>query len=106
MAACQQLTSRPGGTQGLTSWMGSDGSMSATHIKARRHTETHSLDGIRWQHVNKSHQGQEAHRNSLAGWDQMAACEQLTSRPGRTQQLTSWMGSDGSMSATHIKARR
>src|SRR5215470_9479523 len=97
MAVCQQLTSRAGGTQQLTSWMESNGSMSATHIKGRRHTATHKLDRIRWQHVSNSHQGQEAHRNSQSGWDQMAACEQVTSRPGGTQKLARWMGSDGSM---------
>src|SRR5438552_808529 len=106
MASCQQLELRPGGTQQLTRWMRLDGIMSATQIEARRHTATHSLDGIGWQHVSNSNRGQEAHSNSLPGWDWMASCQQLKLRPGGTQQLTRWMRLDGIMSATRIEARR
>src|SRR6267378_2321673 len=79
MVACQQFKSSPGGTQQLTSWMGFHGGMSAIQIKPRRHTVTHLLDGISWWHVSNSNQAQEAHSNSLPGWDFMAACQNLSS---------------------------
>src|SRR6267378_2288662 len=79
MVACQQFKSSPGGTQQLTCWMGFHGSMSAIQIKPRRHTATHLLDGISWWHVSNSNQAQEAHSNSLPGWDLMAACQNLSS---------------------------
>src|SRR6266446_3684455 len=129
MVSCQQFKSSPGGTQQLTNWMGFHGGMSAIQIKPRRHTATHSLDGISWWHVNNSNQAQEAHSNSrpgwdfmvacqqfksgpggshsnsLPGWDFMVACQQFKSSPGGTQQLTSWMGFHGGMSAIPIKPR-
>src|SRR6266699_2998874 len=106
MVACQQFKSSPGGTQQLTSWMGFHGGMSAIQIKPRRHTATHSLDGISWWHVSNSNQAQEAHSNSLPGWDFMVACQQFKSSPGGTQQLPAWMGFHGGMSAIQIKPRR
>ena len=51
MVACQQFKLSPGGAQQLTCWMGFNGGMSAIQIKPRRHTATHFLDGISWQHV-------------------------------------------------------
>jgi len=88
MAACQQFEWSPGGTQQLTAWMGFHGCMSATQMEPRRHTATHSLDGISWLHVSNSNGAQEAHSNSHAGWNFMAACQQFKWSPGDAQ-LTS-----------------
>jgi len=76
-AACQQFKWSPEHAQQLTTWMGFDGSMSAIQMKPRRHTATHHLDVISWQHVSNSNGAQEAHSNSLAGWYFMAACQQF-----------------------------
>jgi len=106
MAACQQFKWSRGGTQQLTAWMGFHGCMLAIQMEPRRHTATHFLDGISWLHVSNSNGAQEAHRNSLPGWDFMAACQQLKWSPGDTQQLTDWMGFHGCMSAIQIEPRR
>ncbi len=57
-----------------------------------KHTATHKLDGISWQHVSKLSQARKEHRNSQAEWNFMAACQQIKSSPQSTQQLTPWMG--------------
>jgi len=44
----------PEGTQQLTNWMKFHESISATQMEPRRHTATHSLDGISWGHVSNS----------------------------------------------------
>src|SRR6267143_99020 len=75
VSACQQFKSSTGGTQKLTRWMGFHGGMSVIQIEPRRHTATHSLDGISWWHVSNSNQAHEAHSNSLTGWDFIAACQ-------------------------------
>src|SRR6266702_608012 len=106
MVAYQQLKSSPGGAQQLTCWMGFHGGISTIQIKPRRHTATHELDGISWWHVNNSNQAQEAHSNSLAGWDFMVTCKQFKSSPGGTQQLTRWREFHGGMSTIQIKPRR
>jgi len=129
MAACQPVKLSPGGTQQLTLWMEFHSSMSASQIEPRRHTATHFLngilwqhvshskqtqeahsnwlpDGISWQHVSHSNGAQEAHSNSLSGWDFMAACQPVKLSPGGTQQLTSWMEFHSSMSASQIELRR
>jgi len=103
---CQPFKWSPGGTQQLTIWMGFHGSMSAIQMELRRHTATHSLDGILWQHVSHSNGAQEAHSNSQSGWDFMAACQPFKWRPGGAQQLTPWMGFHGSMSAIQMELRR
>jgi len=69
MAACQQIKWSPGGTQQLTYWMKFHGCMSANQMKPRRHTATHKLDGISWLHISNSNGAQEAHSNSLPGWN-------------------------------------
>ena len=128
MATCQQFQWSQGGTQQLTSWMGFHGCMSAipmeprshtaTHIldgiscmsairmEPRRHTATHTLDGISWLHVSNPNGAKEAHSNSQAGWDFMAACQQSQWSQGGTQQLTSWMVFHGCMSAIPMEPRR
>ena len=68
-----------------------------------KHTATHKLDGISWQHVSKLSQARKEHRNSQAEWNFMAACQQIRSSPQSTQQLTPWMGFHGHMSANQIK---
>jgi len=67
------------------------GCMSAIQMKPRRQRATHKLDGISWLHVSNSNGAQEAHSNSQAGWDFMAASQQFKWSPGGTQQLTCWM---------------
>ena len=104
--ACQQFKWSPGGTQQLTHWMGFHGCMSASQMEPRRHKATHSLDGISWQNVSKSNGAQEAHSNSLPGWNFMAACQQFKWSPGGTQQLTSWMEFHSCMSAIQMEPRR
>jgi len=58
------------------------GCMSAIQMEPRRHTATHSLDGISWLHVSNSNGAQEV------------------------QQLTAWMGFHSCMSAIQIEPRR
>jgi len=106
MAACQQIKWSPGGTQQLTPWMKFHGCMSANQVKPRRHTATHSLDGVSWLHVSKSSGAQEAHSNSQSGWSFMAACQQIKWSLGGTQQLTAWMEFHGCMSANQVELRR
>jgi len=48
-------------------------------------------------------QAQEAHSNSLSGWDFMMACQPFKSNAGGAQQLTNWMGFHGNMSAIQIE---
>jgi len=105
MPACQQFKWRAG-TQQLTNWMEFYGCMSAIQMEPRRHTTIHILNGISWLHVSNSNGAQEAHSNSLSGWDFMAACQQFKWSPGGTQQLTSWMEFHGSMSAIQMEPRR
>jgi len=106
MAACQQFQWSQGGTQQLTSWMGFHGCMSAIPMEPRRHTATHSLDGISWLHVSNSNGAKEAHSNSHPRWDFMVACQQFQWSGGGPQQLTSWMGFIGCTSAIPIEPRR
>jgi len=106
MAAHQQFKWSPEGTQQLTDWMEFHGCLSAIQMEPRRHTATHSLDGISWLHVSNSNEAQEAHSNSQPEWDFMAVCQQFKWSPGGTQQLTAWMGFHDCMSAIQMKPRR
>jgi len=106
MATCQQFRWRQGGAEQLTLWMKFYGCMSAIPMEPRRHTATHMLDGISWLHVSNPNGAKEAHSNSQAGWDFMAACQQSQWSQGGTQQLTSWMVFHGCMSAIPMEPRR
>ena len=68
--------------------------------------ERYKLSKISQWHVSNSNWAQEVHSNSLPGWDFMVAYQQFKSSPGGAQQLTSWMGFHGGMSAIQIKPRR
>jgi len=74
-------------------------------MESSRHTATHILDGISWRHVRNSNEAQEAHSNSLPGWDFIRACQQLKQGPGGTQQLTLWRFHKG-ISVTQMGPRR
>ena len=106
IAACQPFKWSPGGTQQLTVCMGFHNSMTAIQMEPKRHTVTHSLDGISLQHVSKSNGAQEAHSNSQTGWNFMAACQPDKLSPGDTQELTNWMAFHSSTSASQIEPRR
>ncbi len=100
MATCQKIKTSSQSTQQLTPWIGFHASMLVNQIKLTKHTATHSLDEISWQHVSKSsqsckhtsthlldriswqhvsksNQANKAHNNSLPGWDFMAACQHI-----------------------------
>src|ERR1700678_3477530 len=75
-AACQQWKWRSEYQQQLTSCMKFQSSMSAMEMEVRTSSTTHKLDGISEQHVSNGNGGQNINRNSQAGWNFRAACQQ------------------------------
>jgi len=67
--------------QELTVWMGIHSHISAIQLQARRHTRTHTLDGISWLNVSDPNRGQEEDKNSHPGWDFMDECQDSNMRP-------------------------
>src|SRR5260221_356772 len=105
MATAEGFNSRPGGARQITYWKGCHGRTSGIQFEARRRTATHMLEGKSWPHVRDSIRGQEAHGNSLAGREVMAARQGFNSRPGGARQLTCWKGSHGRTSGIQFQAR-
>jgi len=75
-------------------------------METRRQTATHILEWRSWPHVSDSNGDQEAHGNSHAGRDVMAARQRFQWRPGGARQLTSWKGCHGRTSAIPMETRR
>jgi len=106
MAARQRFKWRPGGARQLTRWNGGHGRTSAIPMETRRRTATHMLEGMSWPHVSDSNGDKEAHGNSHAGREVMAARQRFQWRPGGARQLTSWNGGHGRTSVIPMETRR